>query len=88
MASRRARSPTESVSLRETLVSAGLEPRLADMLDRMPHRVVYVEPRRPFREPGVPRDEVIFVRSGILSKFKSDATDQIERLTAETLLNF
>jgi len=44
------------------------------MLDRMPHRVVYVEPRRPFREPGVPRDEVIFVRSGILSKFKSDAT--------------
>jgi CRP-like cAMP-binding protein len=62
------------VSLRETLVSAGLEPRLADLLDRMPHRVVYVEPRRPFREPGSPRDEVMFVRSGILSKFKSDTT--------------
>jgi CRP-like cAMP-binding protein len=74
MASRRARSATESVSLRETLVSAGLEPRLADLLDEMPHRVVYIEPRRPFREPGTPRDEVIFVRSGILSKFKSDAT--------------
>ena len=72
MASRRARSPTESVSLRETLVSAGLEPRLADLLDNMPHRVVEVEPRRPFRDPGAPRDEVIFVRSGILSKFKSD----------------
>ena len=74
MASRRARSPTEGVSLRETLVSAGLEPRLADLLDRMPHRILHVEPRRPFREPGSPRDEVIFVRSGILSKFKSDTT--------------
>ena len=30
----------------------------------MPHRVVQVEPRRPFREPGVPRNEVMFVRSG------------------------
>lgn len=74
MATRRARSPTGSVSLRETLVSAGLEPRLADELDRMPHRVLHVEPRRPFREPGALRDEVMFVRSGILSKFKSDAS--------------
>ena len=74
MASRRVKSPTESVSLRETLVSAGLEPHLADLLDKMPHRVVQVEPRRPFREPGAPRDEVMFVRSGILSKFKSDAS--------------
>lgn len=74
MASRRASSPTESVSLRETLVSAGLESRLADLLDQMPHRVLHIEPRRPFREPGGPRDEVMFVRSGILSKFKSDAT--------------
>lgn len=74
MATRRARSPTGSVSLRETLVSAGLEPRLADELDRMPHRVVQVEPRRPFREPGALRDEVMFVRAGILSKFKSDAS--------------
>jgi CRP-like cAMP-binding protein len=62
------------VSLRETLVSAGLEPRLADELDRMPHRVIHVEPRRPFRELGALRDEVMFVRSGILSKFKSDAS--------------
>ena len=74
MASRRTRSPTESVSLRETLISAGLEPRLADQLDKIPHRIVHVEPRRPFREPGAPRDEVMFVRSGILSKFKADAT--------------
>jgi CRP-like cAMP-binding protein len=55
------------------LVSAGLEPHLADLLDQMPHRVIQVEPRRPFREPGSPRDEVMFVRSGILSKFKSDS---------------
>jgi CRP-like cAMP-binding protein len=49
-----------------------LEPHLADLLDQMPYRLVQVEPRRPFREPGAPRDEVMFVRSGILSKFKSD----------------
>jgi CRP-like cAMP-binding protein len=60
--------------LRETLVSAGLEPHLADLLDQMPHRTVHVEPRRPFREPGVSRNEVMFVRSGILSKFKSDSS--------------
>jgi CRP-like cAMP-binding protein len=36
--------------------------------------LVQADPRRPFREPGVPRDEVMFVRSGILSKFKPDAT--------------
>jgi CRP-like cAMP-binding protein len=74
MASRRAKSPADSVSLRETLISAGLEPHLADLLDEMPHRVIQVEPRRPFREPGAPRDEVMFVRSGILSKFKSDTS--------------
>ena len=50
----------------------GLEPRLADILNEMPHRLVAVEPRRPFREPGFPRNEVMFVRSGILSKFKTD----------------
>src|SRR5947209_20447208 len=74
MASRRNRSPTESVSLRETLISAGLDPRLAGELDRIPHRLVQIDPRRPFREPGTPRDEVMFVRSGILSKFKADAS--------------
>lgn len=74
MTNRRARAPAENKSLRETLVSAGLEPSLADLLDQMPHRVVQVDPRRPFREPGAPRDEVMFVRSGILAKFKTDST--------------
>lgn len=71
MASRR-QSLAPALSLRETLVAAGLRDDLADLLARMPSRTIHVEPRRPFREPGVPRDEVFFVRSGILSKFKAD----------------
>ncbi len=74
MASRRAKSPEQGVSLRETLVSAGLEPRLANLLDALPYRLLQVQPRRPFREPGAPRNEVMFVRSGILAKFKADAS--------------
>jgi CRP-like cAMP-binding protein len=72
MASRRSISPAPSVSLRETLISAGLDDEQAEILATIPHRVIQVEPRRPFREPGVLRNEVIFVRSGILSKFKTD----------------
>ena len=65
-------SAGSGVSLGETLVAAGLSPELAAILERIPHKVVKVEPRRPFREPGVERDEVMFVRSGLLSKFKTD----------------
>src|SRR3954453_9775371 len=72
MASRRSESPTPGVSLRETLISAGLPAEQADVLAKIPHRVLQVEPRRPFRESGVQRNEVMFVRAGILSKFKSD----------------
>ncbi len=68
----RSQSPPTGVSLRETLVTAGLAPDLADLLAKMPHKVLQVEPRRPFRESGVQRNEVMFVRAGILSKFKSD----------------
>ena len=60
-------------TLRETLISAGLEPHFADLLDEMPYRLVQVEPRRPFREQGARRNEVMFIRSGILSKFKTDS---------------
>src|SRR3954469_392274 len=74
MASRRLKSPARGVSLREPLISAGLAPYLAGLLADMPHKVVQVEPRRPFREQGIRRDEVMFVRSGILSKFKTDAS--------------
>ncbi len=62
------------VSLRDTLIAAGLNEELVDLLDRMPHKVIQVDPRRPFREPGVPRDEVLFVRSGLISKFKVDSS--------------
>jgi CRP-like cAMP-binding protein len=74
MASRRLKSPDRGVSLRETLIAAGLETYLADLLAEMPNRVMQVEPRRPFREQGVARNEVMFVRSGILSKFKTDSS--------------
>ena len=74
MTSRRLKPSNQTVSLRETLVAAGLEPHLAELLENMPHRTIEIDPRRPFREPGLPRDEVIFVRSGILSKFKTDAS--------------
>lgn len=71
--SRRARSAAGgSVALGEALTNAGLNPAIAVMLEEMPHRVVDVDPRRPFREPGAERNEVLFVRSGILSKYKSD----------------
>src|SRR5690349_21578796 len=62
------------VSLGDTLVAAGLEPKLAAQLEAMPNKVVQVDPRRPFREPGAPRDEVMFVRSGLLAKFKADSS--------------
>ena len=75
MASRRTGRTGESgVSLGETLIAAGLDPELASQLERIPHRIVQVDPRRPFRDPGVPRDEVMFVRSGLLSKYKTDAS--------------
>jgi CRP-like cAMP-binding protein len=71
--SRRTRSAAApAVSLRETLVAAGLEQSLVDELDNLPHKLVTVAPKRPFREPGSPRDEVMFVRSGILAKYMNE----------------
>lgn len=61
-----------TVQLREALVKAGLQPDLASALENMPSRVVDVDPRRPFRDPGVNRNEVFFVESGILAKYKTD----------------
>ena len=67
-------SAQDGVALGETLIAAGLERKYAMLLEAMPHKTVTLEPRRVFREPGVPRDEVLFVRSGLLSKFKSDGS--------------
>jgi CRP-like cAMP-binding protein len=58
------------------LVSAGLDERLAGVLENMPHRIIQVDPRRAFREEGASRDEVMFVRSGILAKYKSDGSSR------------
>ena len=60
------------VSIGDRLLALGMAPEHAKLLAEMPNRRVTVEPRRAFREPGAPRDEVIFVESGILSKYKSD----------------
>ena len=62
------------VSLGDTLVAAGLEPKLAAKLEAMPRKVLQVDPRRPFREPGAQRDEVMFVTSGLIAKFKADSS--------------
>ena len=70
-ASRRS-ATAPAVSLGDALTAAGLERRLASLLETIPHTAVKVDPRRPFRNPGVPRSEILFVRSGILGKFKVD----------------
>ena len=72
MASRRPKTPQQTVELRDKLIEAGLSARLADRLADMPSRTLAVDNRRPFREMGAPRDEVMFVRSGLLAKFKTD----------------
>jgi CRP-like cAMP-binding protein len=73
MATRRAKLPPRGVELREKLISGGLEPHIADLLDQMPSKCVQVDPRRPFRDIGMERNEVMFVRSGLLAKFKTDS---------------
>ena len=70
-ASRRS-ATAPAVSLVDALTAAGLERRLASLLEDIPHTAVKVDPRRPFRKPGVPRPEVMFVRSGMLCKYKTD----------------
>jgi len=72
-ASRRHKAGAPSTaSLGDTLLAAGLDPSIVALIEAMPSKIVQVDPRRPLREAGVARDEVIFVRSGILSKYKSD----------------
>jgi CRP-like cAMP-binding protein len=74
LVSRRSKAESRGVSLRESLTKAGLAPHLVDLLDEMPHKLVTAQPRRTFREPGAAGNEVMFVRSGILSKFKTDSS--------------
>ena len=64
---------SNSEALVDVLTEAGLPPHIAAFFKDIPHKIVQADPRRPFREPGSARDEVIFVRSGILCKYKMDA---------------
>ena len=70
-ASRRS-AAAPAVSITDALAAAGLDPRLASLFETIPHKAVKVDPRRPFRSPGVPRREILYVRSGILCKYKTD----------------
>ncbi|MCM8556709.1 Crp/Fnr family transcriptional regulator [Sphingomicrobium sediminis] len=69
-----ARTANQSIDLYQTLIDSGLPARPARALAGIDHRVVDVEPKRPFREMGTPRDEVMFVVSGLLCKYKTDGT--------------
>jgi len=63
---------TGEISLCDGLIAAGLDSRRAELFEQMPSRTVTVEPRRPFREPGAKRDEVMFVSSGLICKYRND----------------
>ncbi len=71
--SRRPRSAAAAgVSLKDTLVAAGLSGEAAAAVDSIPHKYVAADPKRPLREIGTVRDEVLFVSTGILAKVKPD----------------
>jgi CRP-like cAMP-binding protein len=72
MSKRLRKAAGDRVELVEALVDQGLSPRIAKVIEDMPHKMVEVDPRRPFREPGSGTDEVFFVRYGIMSKYKAD----------------
>lgn len=68
-------APTaHSTSFRDTLIAEGFDCGIADRLAAVFERSIVVQPRRAFREPGSPRDEAIFVRSGLLAKYKPDCS--------------
>lgn len=48
-----------------------LSSRQAEILNGLPGRIVQVSPRRAFREPLELRDEVILVRKGLLSLYRT-----------------
>lgn len=62
------------LDLFESLRRSGLSEKAARALANIPHKDVRVDARRPFREPGHERNEVMFVRSGLLAKYKPDGS--------------
>ena len=67
---------TYGITLRDRLTSAGLKSSTIDSVMSLPSRTVVMEPRRPYSEPGSPRDEVIFVRDGLLSLYKAELIER------------
>ena len=64
----------EDKDLHDILTGAGLNSAAATALAGIPHQILDLDPKRPFRTAGSPRDEIMFVRSGILAKFKTDTS--------------
>ena len=62
------------VDLQRTLERSGLAHSAAEALASIPHRLENADPKRPFREIGYARDEVMFVVSGILAKYRTDGS--------------
>lgn len=71
-----------TATLAAALEGAGLGPDRANRLEQMEYTIIQVRAGSPFRAPGTPRPEVMFLRSGLLSKYKlaSDNTRQIVAL--------
>lgn len=66
----------ESVSLESALARTGLSQAFISKVMAIPHRVVKVDPKRPFREPGSLLGEAFYVQQGIISKFKMNPSLQ------------
>jgi CRP-like cAMP-binding protein len=66
------RTSVTLASLQNRLREGGVNSQTIERLVQVFSRTVTVDPRRPFRDPGEPRYEIIFVRSGVLSMFKVD----------------
>lgn len=66
-------SSQQPVELTDVLTGAGLSLKAVHAVSRAPHRLVELDPKRPFRVVGTANQEAIFVRSGILAKYKEDA---------------
>ncbi len=65
---------SEPVDLTEILVTAGMCRQLAKKLSDIPKKAITADPKRTFREIGAPGDELIFVLSGLIAKFKQNGS--------------
>jgi CRP-like cAMP-binding protein len=57
------------VDLFDALLQNGLSRETAEAVARVDHRIISLDPKRPYREPGSPLEQAFFVRSGIVAKY-------------------